>query len=135
MLDRDDLTVNGQIGKQVRRYISARRRIPPPLPPQFFSFKSDGREGVHRISAMAHLSVSCCFHAAFNGREVATSTTNRSGSEEFRKQTDYISIVFIHTESARAGAPVRHSVSTSSLVGGRKTARRCKDDRRGSQKQ
>ena len=24
--------------------------------------------------------------------------------EEFRKQTDYISIVFIHTESARAGA-------------------------------
>ncbi len=27
-------------------------------------------------------------------------------SEEFRKQTDYISIVFIHTESARAGALV-----------------------------
>ncbi len=26
--------------------------------------------------------------------------------EEFRKQTDYISIVFIHTESARAGALV-----------------------------
>ena len=34
------------------------------------------------------------------------------GCEEFRKQTDYISIVFIHTESARAGALVRHSVST-----------------------
>ncbi len=27
-------------------------------------------------------------------------------SEEFRKQTDYISIVFIHTESAHAGALV-----------------------------
>ncbi len=27
-------------------------------------------------------------------------------AEEFRKQTDYISIVFIHTESAHAGALV-----------------------------
>ncbi len=27
-------------------------------------------------------------------------------NEEFRKQTDYISIVFIHTESAHAGALV-----------------------------
>ncbi len=35
-----------------------------------------------------------------------------SVAEEFRKQTDYISIVFIHTESARAGALVRPSVST-----------------------
>ncbi len=36
----------------------------------------------------------------------------RTSIGEFRKQTDYISIVFIHTESARAGALVRHSVST-----------------------
>ncbi len=31
---------------------------------------------------------------------------HKKGGEEFRKQTDYISIVFIHTESARAGALV-----------------------------
>ncbi len=30
--------------------------------------------------------------------------------EEFRKQTDYISIVFIHTESAHAGALVLESL-------------------------
>ncbi len=34
--------------------------------------------------------------------------------EEFRKQTDYISIVFIHTESARAGALVPVSLQTDS---------------------
>ncbi len=81
MWDRDDLTVNGQIGKQVRRYISARRRIPPSLL-NFSPSSPMGGRGVYRISAMAHLSVSCCFHAAFNGREVATSTTNRSGRRE-----------------------------------------------------
>ena len=34
----------------------------------------------------------------------APMSSQGSTSEEFRKQTDYISIVFIHTESARAGA-------------------------------
>ncbi len=36
-------------------------------------------------------------------------------AEEFRKQTDYISIVFIHTESARAGALVPVSLQVFSL--------------------
>ncbi len=39
------------------------------------------------------------------------------GGEEFRKQTDYISIVFIHTESAHAGALVLVSLHLPSWAG------------------
>ncbi len=36
--------------------------------------------------------------------------------EEFRKQTDYISIVFIHTESAHAGALVLVSLQVAAWL-------------------
>ena len=45
-----------------------------------------------------------------------TMRTNESKPEEFRKQTDYISIVFINTESAHAGALVLVSLQASNYV-------------------
>ncbi len=39
-------------------------------------------------------------------RSLCQEIKKASFTEEFRKQTDYISIVFIHTESAHAGALV-----------------------------
>ena len=50
-------------------------------------------------------------------------------------KADWLYFYRIYSYRERARGRARSSVSTSPLVGGRKTARKCKDDRRGSQKE